>query len=44
MDEMRAGYINSDENYGDLLMIENLPTGERGENLLREVYVPIWDI
>jgi hypothetical protein len=40
MDEMRTGYINSAENYADL-MTKNLPRGERRENLLRGV---MWDI
>jgi hypothetical protein len=40
MDEMRAGYINTDENYGDL-MTKILPRGERRESLLRGV---MWDI
>jgi hypothetical protein len=40
MDEMRAGYINTDGNYGDL-MTKILPRGERRESLLRGV---MWDI
>jgi hypothetical protein len=40
MDEMRAGYINTDENYGDLIT-KALSRGERRENLLRGV---TWDI
>ena len=40
MDEMRTGYINTAENYADL-MTKNLPRGERRENLLRGV---MWDI
>jgi hypothetical protein len=39
MDEMRTGYVNTDENYADL-MTKNLPRGERRENLLRGV---MWD-
>jgi hypothetical protein len=40
MDEMRTGYVNTDENYGDL-MTKTLPRGERREKLLRGV---MWDI
>jgi hypothetical protein len=41
LDEMRAGYINTDENCGDL-MTKNLPRGERRENLLRGVMWAGW--
>jgi hypothetical protein len=40
MDEMRAGYINTDGNYGDL-MTKIMPRGERRESLLCGI---MWDI
>jgi hypothetical protein len=40
MDEMRTGYVKTDENFSDL-MTKTLPRGERREKLLRGV---MWDI
>jgi hypothetical protein len=40
MDEMRTGYVNTNENYSDL-MTKSLQRGERRENLLQGV---MWNI
>lgn len=40
MDEMRTGYVKTDNNYADL-MTKPLPKGERRERLIRGL---MWDI